>query len=425
MKPETKTSTGTAVDAPVTTCRNRDFDWDSRRRSSNNVPQSRLSRWLQKRAMAFARAVPVASDTQKPRASAAEATNIAVSQRPHTAHGCCTVATGAAPSDALSVTSCYDCKCVSCPELTDAPSAAIANAPAVVRQRQDAASDRPPRHQAVRKTCSETGFKSVNCDSVGKQPILSVPAVFVTSYTRSLESRSLADKHLSNRQQHHRNQPQQQPGDRCWSTAFARQRLLSMSDSRLGSGDHFTSTYRSSARIWKLTEFLCIGNAAAAINDRLLCRHSVLGLVDLCVAAERVRGGGGGGDADRWAPCMCGDLRRHRRSVLRLNVSRTDLDDIRSCFPTINRFVDGIRQSRMGCVIVYCETGDTLSVLAAAQYLVAVDGRTVSQVEECLAAAGCATPLIEAFVSVLQSIYSERCHASPPHQEHSGGSILT
>ena len=77
------------------------------------------------------------------------------------------------------------------------------------------------------------------------------------------------------------------------------------------------------------SEFLCIGNAAAAVNDRLLCLHSVLGLVDLCVVEPAPRG-----DADRWAPCSCGDQRRHRRAVLRLDVSRTDLADVRACFPT-------------------------------------------------------------------------------------------
>jgi len=54
--------------------------------------------------------------------------------------------------------------------------------------------------------------------------------------------------------------------------------------------------------------------------------------------------------------------------------------------------------------MIYCETGDTLSVLAAAQYLVAVERRTVDQVDQCLADAGCATPLIEPFVALLRSI---------------------
>jgi len=94
--------------------------------------------------------------------------------------------------------------------------------------------------------------------------------------------------------------------------------------------------------------------------------------------------------------------------------------------------VDGFRRRRsdsslsssklpLGCVMVYCETGDTLSllaaaqylvavegqtvdqvdsgdtlsVLAAAQYLVAVEGQTVDQVEQCLAQAGCVTPLVD------------------------------
>jgi len=57
-----------------------------------------------------------------------------------------------------------------------------------------------------------------------------------------------------------------------------------------------------------------------------------------------------------------------------------------------------------GCVMVYCETGDTLSLLVAAQYLVVVERQTVDQVESCLAKAGCVTPLVDAFAAVLQSV---------------------
>jgi len=169
-------------------------------------------------------------------------------------------------------------------------------------------------------------------------------------------------------------------------------------------------------------EFLCIGNAAAAADDRLLCRHSVFGLVDLCVGGTGAAVARGGGD--RWAPCNCGDQRRHRRAVLRLNVSRTDLTDVRSCFPTINRFVDGFRRrpgdassSSSGCVMVYCETGDTLSVLAAAQYLVAIENQTVGEVEKCLSQAGCVTPLFEGFTAVLHAVYDQRNNLSPVQQQ--------
>jgi len=227
---------------------------------------------------------------------------------------------------------------------------------------------------------------------------------------------------------------------------------------------------------------------AAAVSDRLLCLNSVLGLVDLCV----VEAGAAEAAPDRWAPCSCGDERRHRRSVLRLawvsslpgaesamthhcrvsgivtaklhytvptgpdpglrqsprvgsgrarvvelscylttatiavvsvlrlaGVSRTDLADLRACFPAINRFVDGFRRRRREAwssrspaagprVMIYCETGDTLSVLAAAQYLVAVERQSVDAVERCLADAGCASPLIEPFADLLRSIHDQR-----------------
>jgi len=107
-------------------------------------------------------------------------------------------------------------------------------------------------------------------------------------------------------------------------------------------------------------------------------------------------------------------------SVLRLaGVSRTDLADLRACFPAINRFVDGFRRRRREAwssrspaagprVMIYCETGDTLSVLAAAQYLVAVERQSVDAVERCLADAGCASPLIEPFADLLRSIHDQR-----------------
>lgn len=399
------------------------FDWDRRRRSSNNVLSSRLSTWIQRQLATFGGAARGADSQELRKAAAASAThgeNVAGDDRPGTA------AASASTADVLHLTPSYDCKCVSCPELADTPSSArhIASAPAAGQQPYDD-DDKPPRHQAVRKSCSDAGFKtaSVTSDadattiSVDKQSLLSVPAVFVTSYTRSIE-----------RQSQKSHQQQQQKQERGPSASVTRQRLLSMSDSRLETGDHFAPS--RAARIWQLTEFLCIGNAAAAADDRLLCRHSVFGLIDLCVAGAAARLG----NTDRWAPCTCGDQRRHRRSVLRLDVSRTDLADLRSCFPSVNRFVEGFRRRRsgdtsslsstplpLGCVMVYCETGDTLSVLAAAQYLVAVEGQTVDQAEECLAQAGCITPLVDAFTDVLHSVYNQRSQLSaiacprPPH----------
>ena len=67
--------------------------------------------------------------------------------------------------------------------------------------------------------------------------------------------------------------------------------------------------------------------------------------------------------------------------------------------------------------MVYCETGDTLSVLAAAQYLVAIEGQTVDQVEECLAQAGCVTPLVEAFAVVLHFVYNQRSDLLSRHPQ--------
>ena len=365
-----------------------DFDWDRRRQSANSVPSFRFSTWLQQR-LTFGRAPPVA-DGRARRTSTAP--NVDHNDRPHMSYGgCCAGAVTASSADVLDVSPGHDCKCVSCPELADPVSSASAPV-----------NERPPRHQAVRKTCSDTGFKPTavvtDTETPDKQLLLSVPAVFVTSYTRSVEAPHVTDQRA-------------QPPPRRQAASLARKRLISMSDSRLG--DHFATispTPPSAASIWKLTEFLCIGNAAAAINDRLLCFHSVLGLVDLCVVEAVPRG-----DAERWAPCSCGDQRRHRRSTLRLSVSRTDLDDIRSCFPTINRFVDGFRRRRReawssrspptGRVMIYCETGDTLSVLAAAQYLVTVERQTLDDVERCLSKAGCVTPLTQPFAAVLRSVY--------------------
>ena len=391
------------------------FDWERRRRSSNNVLSSRVSKWLQRQLLSFGGAARVAYGQELHAAAAPprRETPTVGANRPHTA------AASVSSTEVLHLTPNYDCKCVSCPELADTPSSNVCHgaccAHAANKQRCDVSERPPPRHHAVRKTCSDTGFKTSSMTSdadMTKRSLLAVPAVFVTSYTRSIE----------------RQPQQQQLQERRQSTSVTtRQRLLSMSDSRLETNDHFASS-SAAARIWKLTEFLCIGNAAAAADDRLLCRHSVFGLIDLCVSAAPSPG-----HADRCAPCACRDQRRHRRAVLRLNVSRTDLSDIHSYFPAVNRFVDGFRRRRsdsslsstplpLGCVMVYCETGDTLSVLAAAQYLVAVEGQTVDQVEECLAQAGCVTPLVEAFAAVLYAIYNQRNHVRaippPPAQHH-------
>jgi len=387
---------------PTTVSNDDDFGWDTRRRSTNNLLSSRLSTWLRRRLSSFGGAaakIAYADDLRTAAVPPTQEANVTVDDRPKPTQ--CSAAAAARSVDALHLTPSYDCKCVSCPELADS-----ASAPADLRR-----CDVCDRHQYVRKTCSDTGCKPKSAAdstsmSVDKHSRLSVPFVFVTSYTRSpVDSHPPSQNH-------------QQQQERRQSASIARQRFISMSDSRLGNADRFTSS--SVARIWKVTEFLCIGNAAAAVDDRLLCRQSVFGLVDLCLEAALPCI-----NADRWAPCSCGNPSRHRRSVLRLSVSRTDLTDIRSCFPTINRFVDGFRRRRSdassssaGCVMIYCETGDTLSVLAAAQYLAAVDGQTVDQVEVCLSRAGCVTPLVEGFAAVLHSIYNQRSNISLPHHHN-------
>jgi len=249
-----------------------DFDWDRRRQSANSdEPSSRLSTWLQRRLMTFSRAAAApGGDDRAPTAVAAPAqqpTGGEVEDGPPTeVRGCCGAATTTTDftPGVLDVT--HDCKCVSCPELAD-------GAPVDDRQRRH---DRPPtRHHAVRKTCSDTGFipapppPPTSSDGAAATPLLSVPAVFVTSYTRSIQSQHPEDHH------HHHHHQQQQQDQRRRSASLAAQRLISMSDSRLGDGDHrvaagsptTTTTPPSSARIWKLTEFLCRSPHAVQISS--------------------------------------------------------------------------------------------------------------------------------------------------------------
>jgi len=135
-----------------------DFDWDTRRRSANSALSSRLSTWFQQRLMTFGAASRSTYDHElrtavKPPPQAA---NIASDGRPHTTHGCRAAAATASSLDGLHVTPSNDCKCVSCPELIDSPfnaSASTGN-----KERCEVA-DKPPRHQTVRKTCSDTEFK--------------------------------------------------------------------------------------------------------------------------------------------------------------------------------------------------------------------------------------------------------------------------
>lgn len=234
-----------------------DFDWDVRRRSTNNALSSRISTWLQQRLMTFgggaARYAYGRELRTATKAAPAPGANNAGNERPLTAHDCCTAAPAASPVDVLDLTSSYDTKCVSCPELADSVSDS-AGGP-VDRQRCDIG-EKSPAHQAVRKTCSDTGFQPAAATrstdvviSVDNASMLSVPAVFVTSYTRSLPDQH----HASPPAPQHQHQQQQQK-ERRQSASFVRQRLISMSDSLLGSSD--SSTPPSTARIWKVTEFL-------------------------------------------------------------------------------------------------------------------------------------------------------------------------
>ena len=244
-----------------------DFDWDTRRSSTNNALSSRISTWLQRRLMTFGGGAARYAYGGELRAAAkaaptpAQEANNAGEERPSTAHACCTTAAAATSSvDVLELMSSYDCKCVSCPELADSASDS-ASAPVDDRQRCNV-DDKPPAHQTVRKTCSDTGLKPAEATkstdvvmSVDKASMLSVPAVFVTSYTRSLPDQQPPPPPPPHHHHHH----QQQQQERRQSDSFARQRLISMSDSRLGNRDCFTTP--STARIWKVTEFLSsIGN---------------------------------------------------------------------------------------------------------------------------------------------------------------------
>ena len=259
-----------------------DLVWEQRQRRRRESASNGLSAWLQRRLMTFGRAAPIV-DGRRPRVPAdapprRNGANVVAAgggghRRPHTAHGSSPAAASA--GDALSPTPCYDCKCVSCPELADTPSVVGSNgAPAEEQRPRCDADDKQPRHEAVRKSCSDVGFgplaaETSSASDNSRRSRLSVPAVFVTSYTRSVESWSQSDQHSRHHHDHHQQQRQQQQQQQR-----RRQRLMSMSDSLLGNGDHFTASPppapHAAARIWKLTEFLCKLRYLAAIVQRCI-----------------------------------------------------------------------------------------------------------------------------------------------------------
>ena len=159
-------------------------------------------------------------------------------------------------------------------------------------------------------------------------------------------------------------------------------------------------------KFWQLNDYLSIGDHQSASNNQLLCRMSVAGLIILsCCDADD--GTSSNIDSMTPIPCGCQELERHKRSVLRLNLSRSNLAEMKACFPEMNKFIEGFRRNGRR-VLISCQTGDTLCVLSALQYLIDMEELSFQDACQVFVRAGCPLDLSKAAIVLLRSIDSQK-----------------
>ena len=359
-------------------------------------------------------------------------------------------------------------KCTSCPDLADGvlPLQEHRHHPIGRKSIWNCTGSDGGGHRAAKTTAGSS--TAVGSSSLAVSKLLTVPSVFVTSFTRSSLSSSKSSGYNTSggsagdsadpssttsctAKNRNRSAPDLmrqalQAEDDDVATAAA---AKSSSMRRRRSTDILGTRRRTSSinvhgsatgamtpsKIWHVTDFLDVGNLAAAYDERLLCRSSIAGIVDLsgvdpgearttfgnrapCNCSREEGGGcgawnGGGGHTTTTTTAR----RRHMLSVLRLAVSDTDLDDVRSCFVDINRFLEGSRRAGRR-VLVVCRTGNTWSVLVVAQYLITVLRLRLDEARRRLAAAGCDADINEAFCLLLASLETE--HRRTDDVDHGG-----
>lgn len=121
-------------------------------------------------------------------------------------------------------------------------------------------------------------------------------------------------------------------------------------------------------RYAKVLDYLYIGNSEAVDNERLMCRLGITSIVNLG-DGEGVEQEGTSLHNSRW-PCPCGSDTRHLKATLRLQVSDADTTEFESYMDQINKFIEGAKKVNKK-VLVQCVTGNSLSVVAVMQYLMA------------------------------------------------------
>ena len=195
-----------------------------------------------------------------------------------------------------------------------------------------------------------------------------MPNIFTTSHTRS----------ASPRRSYRHSAPELAANSALLDTGDQLKRrpslIKSLSDTppRLTSSQQLTGqegcvSDPPKPRVAKVLDYLYIGNGEAVDNERLMCRWFITSIIKLTDVEEytneetvntgRVRG-----------PCPCGSDTRHMKTTLRLSVSSPS--EFEGYLEQINKFIDGARKANKR-VLVQCVTGNSLSVVAVMQYLMA------------------------------------------------------
>ncbi|ELU11002.1 hypothetical protein CAPTEDRAFT_203101 [Capitella teleta] len=161
--------------------------------------------------------------------------------------------------------------------------------------------------------------------------------------------------------------------------------------------------HSSEPRISDVGDFLCLGNLEAAHDERLLCRNTVASVLDLSnILPEDVPL-----KRKNIAPCTCGSATSHMRPVLRLTMCESDLVDVKSHFPRVNRFIDGACNNKKR-VFVYCDSPkNNLSILMGAQYLMQRKKMNFRQAFSQIMKGRSDIELNPAYSALLQSVENE------------------
>ncbi|KAL3882929.1 hypothetical protein ACJMK2_029246 [Sinanodonta woodiana] len=204
---------------------------------------------------------------------------------------------------------------------------------------------------------------------------LTVPELFITSYTHSKTTQSSADKNHA-RQTTRRSLNNIDQSVRSEHCEVKRTISLPKPDrSEVNMSVISPSRMFRNEFIAQLTDYLFIGSIEAAYNERLLCRLEIESLVDISNRSEMQIPS----HKRTQCPCLCQTEYKHFRSRLIISVEDDEKENIEPYFEEVCRFIEGARRCGRK-VLLYSYDGKSRAPGFAMQYLMSYEGLLLRQV---------------------------------------------